>query len=100
MAKKSNAAPAIQDPARGETPFREFTNANLTPEQSKQRAAPLLNNKELLQNVRALTPRDQTKFIDKVDQVCTDGRIFFLEIYPPLFPQRHFQLSICKMPNS
>ena len=61
--------PAIQKSTRGETPFREFANADLTPEQSKQRAVPLLKSKELLPNVQALTPEDRTKFIEKVDQV-------------------------------
>ena len=59
-----------QSLTRGEAPFREFANTSLTPEQSKQRAAPLLNSNDLLRNVLALTPEDQTKFMDKVDQVC------------------------------
>ena len=33
----------------------------------------LLNSKELLPNVQALTPGDQTRFVDKVDQVCRNG---------------------------
>ena len=99
MAKESNTA-ATQNLAHGEAPFREFAYADLTPEQSKKQAVPLLNSKELLRSVRALPPGDQQRFIDKVDQVCTEGRIFFLEIYPPLFPQRHIQLSIRKMQNS
>ena len=71
MTRKSNAAAAPQSSTstRGEAPFREFATNTLTPEQSRQRAAPLLNSKDLLRNVRALTPEDQTKFIDKVDKV-------------------------------
>ena len=70
MARKSNTAAALQSSTRGETPFREFANTSLTPEQSRRRAVPLLNSKDLLRNVRALTPEDQAKFIDKLDQVC------------------------------
>ena len=65
-----NAATALQSSTRGETPFREFANGTLTPEQSRQRAPPLLNDKELLRGVLALTLEDQTKFIDRVDRVC------------------------------
>ena len=69
MTKKSNAAAVPQISTRGEAPFRQFANSNLTPEQSKQQAAPLLNSKDLLRSVRALIPEDQTKFIDKIDKV-------------------------------
>jgi len=99
MAKKSTPGAAVQSSTRGDALFWEFANANLTPEQLKQRAAPLLNNKELLRNVRALTPGDQTKFIDRVDQVCRNDRIAFLKTHPPLLLQRHIQLSSRKMRN-
>ena len=69
VAKRNNAAAALQSSTRGEAPFREFANNTLTPEQSRQRAAPLLNSKDLLQSLRTLMPEDQTKFIDKADQV-------------------------------
>ena len=70
MARKSNTAAALQNPTRAETSFRDFAYSNLTPEQSSQRAAPLLSSRELLRNVRGLAPEDQTKFIEKVDKVC------------------------------
>ena len=84
MARKSNAATALQSSTRRETPFREFANSTLTPEQSKQRAAPLLNDGELLRNVLALTPEDQTKFIDKVDQVCRRWLVLLSEYLPSI----------------
>ena len=69
MSRRGNAAAALQDSTRGETLFREFARSNLTPEQSKQRAAVLLDSRDLLQNVQGLGPEDQTRFIDKVNQV-------------------------------
>ena len=69
MTKKSNTVAASRNSTRGETAIREFANSNLTPEQSKPRAAILLNNKELLRNVPGLTPEEQARFLDRVDQV-------------------------------
>jgi len=69
VAKRNNAAAALQSSTRGEAPFREFANNTLTPEQSRQQAALLLNSKDLLRNLRTLMPEDQAKFIDKADQV-------------------------------
>jgi len=82
VAKRNNAAAALQTSTRGEAPFREFANSSLIPEQSRQRAAPLLNSKDLLRNFRALTLEDQTKFIDKVDRVRRRWSIL-LSQYPP-----------------
>jgi len=70
MTKKSNTVAASRNSTRGETAIREFANSNLTPEQLKPRAAVLLNNKELLRNVPGLTPEEQARFLDRVDQVC------------------------------
>jgi hypothetical protein len=69
MSGRSNAASALQNSTGGEAPFREFVRSNLTPEQSKQRAALLLDRKDVLRNVQGLAPEDQTIFIDKVDEV-------------------------------
>jgi len=80
MSRKSNAVAAPHNPTRGETSTREFANSNLTPEQSRQRAGTLLNSKELLRNIRGLTPEDQTKFVDKVDQVGRDRSFFSAQI--------------------
>jgi len=70
MSGKSNAAAAPHDPTRGETSTREFSSDSLAPEQSRQLAGTLLNSKELLRDIRGLTPEDQTTFVDKADQVC------------------------------
>jgi len=80
MSRKSNPVTAPRDPTRGETSIREFANSNLTPEQSRQRAGTLLNGKELLRNIQGLTPEDQIKFVDKVDQVSRDSSFFSAEI--------------------
>ena len=80
MARKSNPTVPLQNSTHGEAPIREFTNSNLTPEQLRQRAATLLNSNELLRDVQSLTPEDQAKFIDKVDQVCRDDRLSSLNI--------------------
>ena len=69
MSRRGNAAASLQNSTNGETPFREFAYSNLTPEQSKQRAAVLLNSRDLLRNVQGFAPEDQARFIDKVDQV-------------------------------
>ena len=85
MTRTSKAVAAPRNSARGETAIQEFVNNNLTPEQSRQRAAALLDIKELLQSVQGLTAEDQTEFLDKVDQVCQDSPSFALEVFPPLF---------------
>lgn len=72
---KGSAALTPQSSTCGEAPIREFANSNLAPGQSRQRVAPLLTGKEFLRNVLSLTQEDQTKFIDKVDQVRRDGLI-------------------------
>ena len=64
MVKTKKAVTIPRNPA-----IQEFANNSLTSEQLRQRAAPLLNNKELLRDVRGLTREDQKKFADKVDQV-------------------------------
>jgi len=68
MVRKSSTIAAPQNSTRGEFAIREFANSNLTLEQSRQRAAVLLNSKGLLRNVLGLTPEDQAKFVDKIDQ--------------------------------
>jgi len=70
MARTSKAvASAPRDSTRGEAAIQEFANSNSTSDQLRQRAAHLLNSKDLLRNVWGLTPEDQMKFVDKVDQV-------------------------------
>ena len=86
MNRTGKATAAVRNPARGETAFQEFANGNYTPEQLRQQAASLLDSKELLQNVRGLTPEDQTRFVDKVDRVCQDA----------LTLSRNPSLTVCK----
>lgn len=100
MARTSKPIAAPSCPTRGETAILEFARSSLTPEQLKQRAAPLLNDMELLRDVWALTPEDQTKFVDKVDQVGQGGSFFSLKILPTLLLPRHIQPSTRKMRNS
>ena len=75
--------------------IQEFLNSNATPKRLRQRAAALLSGKELLRNVRGLTPEDQSRFVDKLDQVCRNGSFFFIKIpfiistkaYPTISPR-------------
>jgi hypothetical protein len=69
MAKKNNAVPTSHNTTGGATPIREILNANLPSEALRVRAGPLLTGKDLARNILAVTPQDQTKFLDKVDQV-------------------------------
>ena len=74
---QSNASPVLQSSTNGEISVWEIANGNLTPEQLRQRAAPLLADKDLSRSVLSLSPEDQTKFIDRVDQVRRDGWFLF-----------------------
>ena len=74
MARASKADTTRRNPSRGEAAIQEFANTNSAPELLRQRAALLLDSKELLQNIRRLTPEGQTKFLEKADQVCHDPR--------------------------
>ena len=82
--QKPKKRPTMEEVVRRWQGFeaREFANSALTPEQSRQRAGPLLNSKDLLREFRALIPEDQTKFIDKVDKVRR-GWLILLSQYPP-----------------
>ena len=81
MSENSNTVLAPRTSSRGEPLIREIIHTNLAPEQLRQRVAPLLADRELLRGVRALGPEDQTKFIDKVDQVRRDGKFHSHGIY-------------------
>ena len=76
MAGPGRVVATPRDSTRGETSIQEFANSSLTPELLKQRAATVLDSKELLRDVQGLRPGDQTKFVDKVDQVCRGDRFF------------------------
>ena len=101
MARSSEDGVVLpHDPTHEETPIQAFANSNLTPEQSKRQAAPFLNSKELLRDFRGLSPVDQTKFVEKVDQVCRDSSLCSLEIFPSSFLQRRTRLSTRKTRSS
>ena len=72
MGRTGNGATEPRDSTRGEAAILEFSDSDLSSERLRQRAPLLLNDKGLLRNVRGLTPGDQARFVDKVDQVC-DG---------------------------
>ena len=99
-AKTSNIVAIPRNPSRGEAAIQEFVNSSLTSEQLRQRAAPLLNNKELLRDVQGLTREDRKKFVDKVDEVGRGDPFFSLKIFPPLLSQRHIRPSTRKTRNS
>ena len=70
MSRKNSIVATPHNSTRGEAAIREFINSNWTLEQLRRRAPVLLNNKELLRNVPGLTPEEQTRFLNKADQVC------------------------------
>jgi len=76
MHRESSSVAVPHNPARRETPIQDFANSKLTPKQSKRRASTLLNDRELPRKIRELTPEEQMKFVDKVDQVCRDHSSF------------------------
>jgi len=89
MTRTSKTVVTSRGSTRGEVAIQEFVNSNLPSEQLRQRAAHLLSSKELLRTVRGLQPEDQTKFVDKVDQVRQDRSLFPLGIISLSFLQRH-----------
>ena len=91
---------ASHNPTRGEAAILEFVNSNLTPEQSRQRVAPLLKSKKLLRDVQGLTPEARAKFMDKVDKVGRGCSSSSLKIFPLLLLHRHIQLSTRKLRDS
>lgn len=70
MAKRNSVTGTSRNSTREEAQLLEFLNSNEPPEVLEQRAVVFLNNKDLPRSVLGLTLQDQTRFIDKVDQVC------------------------------
>lgn len=70
MSKRNSTTTTSPNNTRGEAQLLEFSNSSEPPEASRQRANDLLTSTRLVQNVLGLTPQDQTRFVDKVDQVC------------------------------
>ena len=56
---------------------QEFASGRLAPEGLRQQAGVFLANKDLARHILGLSGEYQTKFIDKVDQVCRDLSFFF-----------------------
>ena len=97
MFGKGNASTASRNPTRGEIAIQELVNRDFKPQLLRQRAAQLLNSKQLLRNVLGLALEDQAKFVEKVDEVGRDGPFFSLESFPPSLLQRYIRLSTRKM---
>ena len=76
MVKQSRATTTPQHSTGGATPIQEFANGNLLPETLIQQASTLLTSKDLVRNLQGATQEDQTRFLDKVDQVCRDLPLF------------------------
>ena len=91
---------ASRGPTRGETVIQEFANSTSTPRESGRKAASLLSSKELLEDIRRLTPEDQMKFVDKIDRVRRDRLSFPLVIFPSLLLSRHTQPPTRELQNS
>ena len=98
MSKKNNAATPSRSSTRVDAQILEFANSNLTLEPLTQRAIFFLTTfKALPRNVLGLTPGDQDKFVDKIDQV---RQHLLLGIMGPSLLQRHFVLWTRKMSNT
>ena len=69
MAGENNIATTPHNSTSEGTPAHKFLNANFPPETLRKRAAVLLTRRGLVKNILRMTPEDQTKFIDRVDQV-------------------------------
>jgi len=69
MARARKIAFVHRNPTHIQAAIQEVVNSNSTSKRLRQRVAPLLNSQELLRNVQGLTPEDQIKFMEKVDQV-------------------------------
>ena len=90
MTKRSATTPVPRSSTHVQAQIREFANSSSPHDVSKQRAVLLLDDKNILSDVVGLGPEDQTKFLDKVDQVsqgiCPSGSFihYFFQVisYP------------------
>jgi len=73
MATYGRAFAATGDAIRGEPAILNFTNSELPLELLRPQAAHWIVNEQLLPEIRGLTPEEQSKFVDRVDQVCWVG---------------------------
>ena len=85
VARTSKVGAVPHHPICGEAAIREFANSDLELKLLMRRAGPLLSSEELLQDVQRLTPEEQTKFVDKVNEVCRGSLFFSPKLLPSLF---------------
>ena len=86
-AEEETAAKAVQ--------IQQFANSNITLEELRGQAGVLLSNRDISRSALGISPEDQTKLVDKLDQVCRDppffsqdlGLIAFQKAYPTLDSQ-------------
>lgn len=87
---KNNSATASRSSTSVDAQILEFANSNLPPEQLTRHAVYVLTTfKDSPQTVLGLTPGNQEKCVDKIDQVC---QRLLLEILGFSLPQRHSAL--------
>ena len=72
-------------PNRLEAKVQELINSRLSARRVRQRAGRLLASRDLLQVVQALTPEEQGRFVDRVDQVRRLGCLSIISANVPLF---------------
>ena len=72
-------------PNRLEAKVQELINSRLSARRVRQRAGRLLASGDLLQVVQALTPEEQGRFVDRVDQVRRLGCLSIISANVPLF---------------
>lgn len=86
---KNNSATASRSSTSVDAQILEFANSSLSLKQLTRRAVSVLTTfKDSPQTVLDLTPGDQEKCVDKIDQACQR----LLEILGPSLPQRHSAL--------
>ena len=86
MSKKNNATTTSRSSTRVDAQILEFASSNLPLDALAQRAIFFLTAfKDLARNILGLTPGDQEKFVDKIDQVCQ---------HP--YPLKYWVLHFCK----
>ena len=93
MILQSNAAAFFRNSTPGTASVLEFANGGLM---SGTSATLLLNSKDLVPNIQRLTAENQTKLVDKVDQVCQNGSHSVMRNFDPLFLRRLIRPSTCK----
>ena len=72
MSRGSNGLATRYSSTPEGAPIQKFANGSLTSRIWTEQAAGLLTDKDLAQKVLELSPEDQAKFVDKVDQVRRD----------------------------